>query len=1112
MPFEQYLRADDQDINSTTTDHQNNNYPQPYSNFHDHRLRYQDYSFHHGDGRPHCPEPPSQYDVQHYHPHAVQFQIPQLMLNGPPILAPGGGAEVLPAGLLDSPNSLASSWFTNNGFSPALISKQDSAHLTTSDTYNAYDAFRATGSHYSPPDFSSPFTAHANPQEQPPPQIEVPALYTSDLSHAPPVITSPSSLPSSNVAQHVFPNALIPHPIPPFPITPPSAVGLPVYSTSGFDIISILSRITNRPNPTVHLGPVDFSCSFAIADVRRHDCPIVYASPTFYRLTGYSEDEVLGRNCRFLQSPMGHVAKGETRRFVSPEAVSYMRKSLSSFKECQTSLINYRKGGQAFINLVTIIPLRGGVHNLPEEADEVVYFVGFQVDLTEQPSRILEKLRDGSYCTNYSTWGMSGIPGDLGLPGLGQGLGQALGQLQQAQNVANIGVRGGKHGPVMSIVVSKELRSLIADTTFTDSVPISTGTNISGTTGTAEQGGNSTTTLAALATSAASGGVASSSATNQNLAASGCSTAGSMPVPLSPSLSLLLLELLPDFLLVLSLKGSFLYVAPSVRLVLGYEPHELVGRSISDVCHPADLVPLMRELKEGSVSGMSTLGGEGGTATGMGSNVHPKPVDLLFRALPKTSTFSPFTQEPSSTEHGDPQTQAQSTSSDPSSSWNSHPNGSSGLASMTDPSLRSTSPPPYVWLECRGRLHVEPGKGRKAIILSGRARWMPVVRWGGVGKAGSIGSLRGQGAQSQGGSSMGAGSISISIDTPSSNGGFNPQSTDPHEFWALLSSQGTLLVASASVRDVLGWGVGEIIGRSIWEMVGGGGNGVKEQIEAELATLDAPDASNTDDPPPMIVTTSLVHKDARFIPVRLVFYRTPWSHTHSRIRTQTSCTSPCVAISTPLIHPLNNPLCPLVCQVTVLPDADHQHDVDAGLCGAPPVSVQMDADGSSTVIHPPRISLFEELETSRGSSWQYELQQLKFANQRLHEELHALEGASVSAGAGAATSTTEVNSGSGLGSASLSLPKSPSTSSLPLLSSSSAFVPISVSYPRTQSQQLHYTSPMHSTRPISHSSSSQSSLHSQHPPSSDWSSLTGANGHAPNPLKRAWQSDDGPTT
>lgn len=56
---------------------------------------------------------------QDAHPHhAVQFQIPHFMLNGPPTLAPGGGAEVLPAGLLDNPDSLALSWFANSGFAP----------------------------------------------------------------------------------------------------------------------------------------------------------------------------------------------------------------------------------------------------------------------------------------------------------------------------------------------------------------------------------------------------------------------------------------------------------------------------------------------------------------------------------------------------------------------------------------------------------------------------------------------------------------------------------------------------------------------------------------------------------------------------------------------------------------------------------------------------------------------------------------------------------------------------------------------------------------------------------------------------------------------------------
>ena len=40
---------------------------------------------------------------------------------------------------------------------------------------------------------------------------------------------------------------------------------------------------------------------FVLSDPNLPDCPIVYASPTFLRMTGYPCAEVLGRNCRFLQ-------------------------------------------------------------------------------------------------------------------------------------------------------------------------------------------------------------------------------------------------------------------------------------------------------------------------------------------------------------------------------------------------------------------------------------------------------------------------------------------------------------------------------------------------------------------------------------------------------------------------------------------------------------------------------------------------------------------------------------------------------------------------------------------------------------------------------------------
>jgi phototropin len=48
---------------------------------------------------------------------------------------------------------------------------------------------------------------------------------------------------------------------------------------------------------------VDFNFAFVLSDPTKKDNPISYASSKFYELTGYSPEEVLGRNCRFLQGP-----------------------------------------------------------------------------------------------------------------------------------------------------------------------------------------------------------------------------------------------------------------------------------------------------------------------------------------------------------------------------------------------------------------------------------------------------------------------------------------------------------------------------------------------------------------------------------------------------------------------------------------------------------------------------------------------------------------------------------------------------------------------------------------------------------------------------------------
>ena len=210
--------------------------------------------------------------------------------------------------------------------------------------------------------------------------------------------------------------------------------------------MSIFTRVATRSHPKIILGPVDLTCSFIMIDVRRFDWPIVYASPSFYQLTGYKDHEVIGHNCQFLQSPDGNVHKGKETWYVAPETIQHLYKAVVSDKECQASIINYRKGGQAFINLVTIIPIAGGTHNTPEEVDEVVYHVGFQVDLMEQPNAILRRLWNGSYIVNYG----AGAPAIPSLPAPPPCERRAI--------------------------ISKNFQALLSDPAFINLLPISTST------------------------------------------------------------------------------------------------------------------------------------------------------------------------------------------------------------------------------------------------------------------------------------------------------------------------------------------------------------------------------------------------------------------------------------------------------------------------------------------------------------------------------------------------------------------------------------------------------------------------------------------------------------
>lgn len=167
-----------------------------------------------------------------------------------------------------------------------------------------------------------------------------------------------------------------------------------MYANTGFDMLSILSRLANRPNPQIDLGPVDLSCAFVVVDAKQYDFPLVYASPMFERLTGYSPGETVGRNCRFLQAPDGNVAIGSRRKYTDNTTVYHIKTHIVQGKESQSSIINYRKTGQPFVNLLTVIPITW-------ELDEIDYFVGLLVDLVEQPNAIFQSMKDGSYAVNY---------------------------------------------------------------------------------------------------------------------------------------------------------------------------------------------------------------------------------------------------------------------------------------------------------------------------------------------------------------------------------------------------------------------------------------------------------------------------------------------------------------------------------------------------------------------------------------------------------------------------------------------------------------------------------------------------------------------------------------
>lgn len=116
-----------------------------------------------------------------------------------------------------------------------------------------------------------------------------------------------------------------------------------------------------------------FQQTFVVSDATKPDYPILYASAGFFKMTGYSSNQVIGRNCRFMQG-----------KDTDPEDVARIREALQAGKNYCGRLLNYKKDGTPFWNLLTIAPIK-------DDTGKVLKFIGMQVEVSKHTEGNKEK-------------------------------------------------------------------------------------------------------------------------------------------------------------------------------------------------------------------------------------------------------------------------------------------------------------------------------------------------------------------------------------------------------------------------------------------------------------------------------------------------------------------------------------------------------------------------------------------------------------------------------------------------------------------------------------------------------------------------------------------------
>lgn len=116
--------------------------------------------------------------------------------------------------------------------------------------------------------------------------------------------------------------------------------------------------------------------AMVVSDPTLPDCPLIYVNHAFEALTGFRAEEVLGRNCRFMQGPL-----------TDPDDVERLRTAIARREPIELDLLNHRRDGTPFWNRLMVAPVFAKDGSLR-------YFVASQIDVTVERHRVLKLERD----------------------------------------------------------------------------------------------------------------------------------------------------------------------------------------------------------------------------------------------------------------------------------------------------------------------------------------------------------------------------------------------------------------------------------------------------------------------------------------------------------------------------------------------------------------------------------------------------------------------------------------------------------------------------------------------------------------------------------------------